>query len=109
MNELPDIQEEAWTAIKDLEGALAIYDSLRIITVVQRHTADEAAVVAGSRHRSPVQQISVDNDTTTGIAASEFVAGKTITIDRRAGGGIGTMRLARIVKQNDIFVTYEVH
>jgi len=100
---------EAWAAAKAAMGVSATYDGTRSITVVQQYTADDTGQPAGSRHQSPTQQLSVDNDATTGISADEFVPGKTVTLTPRSGAAARDFRLTRIVKQNATFVTYEAH
>lgn len=81
----------------------------RSITVIVRHVEDDGQVVTGSRHRSPVVNIKAANDSAIGIAADEFEQGQIIDAPPRKGADNRSFRLARIIKQNAAFVTYEVH
>lgn len=81
----------------------------RAITAIIRYATDDATVDPVLRHRSPMVQIKVANDATLGIAAAEFADNQTISVPPRPGAAARTMQLARIVKANSIWVTYECH
>ena len=109
---LSDIQDEAWTAVKDLMGETITYDgddSLgRSITAVVRfpddHPDDDV-----DRFRNALTTIAVDNNSTTGIAASEFTRRDKVTLPPRSGQTAVEKRLLRIVRQNAAFVVYEAN
>ena len=84
----------------------------REITAIVRYTEDAGQVGPVSRHKSPIVNIKVANDSTEGISASEFLAdqtSKTISVPPRRGADARTFTLARILIQNDAFVTFEAH
>ncbi len=81
----------------------------RSITAIVRYVQDDAAVVPGARHRSPKVRVKVANDATLGISASEFDDNQTVSVPPRPGAAARTMQLARIVYENNVWVTYECH
>jgi hypothetical protein len=81
----------------------------RVITAIVRYVEDDAAVSPIVRHRSPQVKIKVANDAVLGIAASEFGDNQTISVPPRPGAAARVMQLARIVKANGVWVTYECH
>ncbi len=81
----------------------------REINAKVSYPADDATVPPVQRHRSPDINIRVDNDSTTGISASEFEPGQTVSVPPRKGATAVTKHLSRIVKESLTFVTYEVH
>lgn len=105
----------ARSALLDQFGVDATYQPGvldRAITAIVRYPDDAGKVGTVMRHRSPIVQVKVANDSTLGIAASEFLAdqtSKTISIPPRRGADARTFTLARIIMQDDAFVTYEVH
>jgi len=81
----------------------------RVITAIVKYPEDDAVVSPIARHRSPLIHIKVANDATLGIAASEFADNQTISVPPRSGATARVMQLARIVKADGIWVTYECH
>ena len=81
----------------------------RVVTAIVKYVTDDATIDPIARHRSPLVQIKVANDATIGIAASEFSDNQTVTVPPRPGAAAGPKQLARIVKANGIWVTYECH
>jgi len=81
----------------------------RAITAIVRYVTDDAEILTGARLRTPKVHVKVANDATLGIAASEFADNQTISVPPRPGATARTMQLARIVKANGIWVTYECH
>ena len=81
----------------------------RAITIIVRHVTDDGQVAPVVRHRSPIVNIKVANNSTTGISAEEFEQGQLINIPPRKGADARDFQLARIVKQDAGMVTIEVH
>jgi len=81
----------------------------RAITAIIKYVTDDATVDPVLRHRSPLVHIKVANDATLGIAASEFADNQTVSVPPRSGATARVMQLARIVKADGIWVTYECH
>lgn len=81
----------------------------RSITAIVSYPRDDGLVDPVARHKSPKVQIKVPNDSTLGIAASEFDSSQTVSVPPRPNAAAKTMYLARIVKANGIWVTYECH
>lgn len=81
----------------------------REIQVIIRRIQDDATVDPVVRHRSPLINIKVANDSVIGISAEEFVQGHVIKIPPRKGADPRDFQMARIVKQDAGFLTIEVH
>jgi len=81
----------------------------RAVTAIVKYVQDDATVDPIVRHRSPKVHIKVGNDAVLGIAAAEFDSSQTVTVPPRPGAAARTMHLARIVKANGIWATYECH
>ena len=81
----------------------------REIQVQIRHVTDDDQVAPVVRHRSPVVNVKVANDSVTGISAEEFEQGQVINIPPRKGADPRDFQMARIVSQDAGLVVYEVH
>jgi len=81
----------------------------RAVTAIVKYVQDDAEVPPIIRHRSPQVQIKVANDAVVGIATAEFDSSQTVSVPPRPGAEVRTMHLARIVKANGIWATYECH
>ena len=81
----------------------------REIQAIIRYVTDDGLVAPVVRHRSPVVNIKVANDSTTGISAEEFEQGQVINIPPRKGADARDFQLARILKQDAGMITIEVH
>ena len=81
----------------------------REIQVIIRHVTDDATVAPVVRHRGPVINIKVANNSVTGISAEEFEQGQVVSIPPRKGADAREFQMARIVSQDAGFVVYEVH
>ena len=81
----------------------------RTITAIVQYIKDDGIVDPIPRHKSPMVQIKVANDSTLGIAADEFDSNQTVSVPPRPRASAVPMILARIVKSNGIWVTYECH
>ena len=81
----------------------------REIQAIIRYVTDDGQVPPVVRHRSPVVNIKVANNSTTGISAEEFVPGYVIRIPPRKGADPRDFSLARIIKQDAGMITIEVH
>jgi len=81
----------------------------REIKVIVRYVTDDDQVAPVVRHRSPVVNIKVANNSTTGISAEEFEQGQVINIPPRKGADARDFQLARILKQDAGMITIEVH
>jgi hypothetical protein len=81
----------------------------REILGIVRHVQDDAAVAPVVRHRSPLINVKVANDSVIGISAEEFEQGHVINIPPRKGAEPRDFQMARIVSQDAGFVVYEVH
>jgi len=77
--------------------------------VIVRYVTDDGQVDPVVRHRSPIVNIKVANDSLLGISADEFVPGQEISIPPRKGAVARIFSLARIVKQDAGMITIEVH
>ena len=81
----------------------------REIQAILRHVTDDDQVAPVVRHRGPVVNVKVANDSVTGISAEEFEQGHVIKIPPRKGADPRDFQMARIVSQDAGFVVYEVH
>jgi len=81
----------------------------RAILVIIRYVTDDGQVAPVIRHRSPIVNIKVANNSITGISAEEFEQGQVINIPPRKGADPRDFQLARILKQNAGMITIEVH
>lgn len=81
----------------------------RAITAIIRYVGDDETVPPVLRHRGPLIHVKVANDATLGIAASEFSENQTVSLPPRPEASAVTKHLARIVKADGIWVTYECH
>lgn len=81
----------------------------RPIYGIIRHVQDDATVEPVIRHRSPLINLKVANDSITGISAEEFEQGQVVSIPPRKGADAREFQMARIVSQDAGFVVYEVH
>jgi len=73
------------------------------------YVTDDGQVEPVVRHRSPVVNVKVANNSVTGISAEEFEQGHLINIPPRKGADPRDFQLARIVRQDAGFFVYEVH
>jgi hypothetical protein len=78
----------------------------RSITAIVTYIDDAAATDPVPRHRSPEANIKVRNDTTLGIATSEFVTNLKINMPARKGGTSRNWHLTKILHQDAAWVTY---
>ena len=107
-----EIQVENAGILLDVFGEAGIYRPGvldREIQGIVRHVTDDGQVTPVVRHRSPIVNIKVANDSTTGISAEEFEQGQVINIPPRKGADPRDFQMARIVSQKAGFVVYEVH
>lgn len=81
----------------------------RPIQGIIRYVQDDATVAPVVRHRSPLINLKVANDSVTGISADEFEQGQVVNIPPRKGAEAREFQMARIVSQDAGFVIYEVH
>lgn len=81
----------------------------REIQVIIRHVTDDGTVPPVVRHRGPVVNVKVANDSVIGISAEEFEQGQVLSIPPRKGADAREFQMARIVSQDAGFVVYEVH
>ena len=81
----------------------------REIQVIIKYVQDDDTVAPVVRHRSPVVNLKVANDSVIGISAEEFEQGHVIKIPPRKGADPRDFQMARIVSQDAGFVVYEVH
>lgn len=81
----------------------------REIQAIVLHVADDGQVSPVVRHRSPIVNIKVANDSVTGISADEFVQGQIINVPPRKGADPRDFSLARIIKQSAGMITFEAH
>lgn len=81
----------------------------REIQVIIRYVTDDGQVSPVARHRSPVANIRVANDSVTGISAEEFEQAHVIKIPPRKGADPRDFQLARIITQDAGLITIEVH
>lgn len=81
----------------------------REIQVIIRHVQDDATVAPVVRHRGPLINLKVANDSVIGISADEFEQGQVVSIPPRKGADAREFQMARIVSQDAGFVVYEVH
>lgn len=81
----------------------------REIQVIIKYVTDDGSVEPVIRHRSPVVNVKVANDTVTGISAEEFEQGHVIKVPPRKGAEPRDFQMARIIRQDAGFVVYEVH
>lgn len=91
-------------------GQTIIYDPSgvnRSITAIVKYIQDDESSQPVIRHKSPKVQIKVANDSTIGISAAEFGDNQIISVPPRPGATARNFNLARIVKCNGIWVTFE--
>lgn len=81
----------------------------REIQVIVRYVTDDGQVSPVVRHRGPIANIKVANNSVTGISAEEFKQGQIINIPPRKGADARDFSLARIIKQDAGMMTIEVH
>lgn len=81
----------------------------REIQVIIKYVTDDGSVEPVIRHRSPVINVKVANDTVTGISAEEFEQGHVIKVPPRKGASPRDFQMARLLRQDAGFVIYEVH
>lgn len=81
----------------------------REIKVIIRYVSDDGQVTPVVRHRSPIVNVSVANNSTTGISAGEFEQGHLIKIPPRKGADARDFSLTKILKQDAGMITIEVH
>ena len=107
-----EIQVENAGLLLDIFGEAGIYRPGvldREIQAILRHVTDDDQVAPVVRHRGPVVNVKVANDSVTGISAEEFEQGHVINIPPRKGADPRDFQMARIVSQDAGFVVYEVH
>ena len=73
------------------------------------YVRDDGTVSPVARHRSPVVNLKVANDSVNGISADEFEQGQVVSIPPRKGADAREFQMARIVSQDAAFIVYEVH
>ena len=96
----------------DVFGEAGIYRPGVLDRAVQgiiRYVQDDATVAPVVRHRGPLINLKVANDSVTGISAEEFEQGQVVSIPPRKGADAREFQMARIVSQDAGFVVYEVH
>ena len=96
----------------DVERVSGIYNPGELdreIQVIIRYVSDDGQVAPVVRHRSPIVNIQVANNSTTGISAEEFEQGQVINIPPRKGADARDFSLARIIKQDAGMITIEGH
>jgi hypothetical protein len=81
----------------------------RSIQGIIRYVQDDATVAPVVRHRGPLINLKVANNSVTGISANEFEQGQVVSIPPRKGAAAREFQMARIVSQDAGFVVYEVH
>jgi hypothetical protein len=81
----------------------------RPIRAIVQYVKDDGLVDPVIRHKSPKVQIKVANDSILGIAADEFDSNQTVSVPPRPKASAVPMIMARIVKSNGIWVTFECH
>jgi hypothetical protein len=107
-----EIMVENAPLLLDVFGEAGIYRPGvldRAIQAIVRHVTDDDSVAPVVRHRSPVVNVKVANNSVTGISAGEFEQGHVISIRPRKGADPREFQMARIVSQDAGFVVYEVH
>ena len=107
-----EILEDDADILLDVFGEAGVYCPGvldREIQVIVRYITDDGLVAPVVRHRSPVVNIKVANDATTGISAEEFEQGHVIKVPPRKGADPRDFQLARILKQDAGMITIEVH
>ena len=70
---------------------------------------DDGTVAPVVRHRSPLINLKVHNNSVTGISADEFEQGQVVSIPPRKGADAREFQMARIVRQDAGLIVYEVH
>ena len=96
----------------DVFGIAGIYSPGvldREIKVIVRYISDDGQVAPVVRHRSPIVNIKVANNSVKGISAEEFEQGRIIEVPPRKGADARNFSLARILKQDAGMITIEVH
>jgi hypothetical protein len=109
---LDEILQDDADIVLDIFGVQGIYRPGvldREIKVIIRYIDDAGQVDPVVRHRSPIINIKVANDSVTGISAEEFEQGHVIKIPPRKGADARDFSLARIIKQDAGMMTIEVH
>ncbi|MCK4783259.1 MAG: hypothetical protein KAV87_05875 [Desulfobacteraceae bacterium] len=81
----------------------------REIQVIIKYVTDDGSVEPIVRHRGPVVNVKIANNSVTGVSAEEFEQGHIIKIPPRKGADPRDFQMARIVRQDAGFVVYEVH
>lgn len=107
-----EIIVENASLLLDIFGEAGIYQPGVLDRAVQgiiRYVEDDGTVAPVVRHRGPLINFKVANDSVTGISADEFVQGQVVSIPPRKGADAREFRMARIVSQDAAFVVYEVH
>lgn len=81
----------------------------RAIQAIIRYVTDDGQVSPVARHRSPIVQIKVANNSVTGISADEFEQGQVVNLPPRKGADARDFNLAKIIRQDAGMITLEVH
>jgi hypothetical protein len=81
----------------------------RAIQGIIRYVQDDGTVAPVVRHRGPLINLKVANNSVTGISADEFEQGQVVSIPPRKGADAREFQMARIVRQDAGFIVYEVH
>lgn len=98
--------------ILDIFGEAGVYQPgvlNRPIRGKIRYVQDDATVAPVVRHRGPLINLKVENNSVIGISADEFEQGQVVSIPPRKGADPREFQMARIVSQDAGFVVYEVH
>ena len=107
-----EILEDNAGLVLDVFGETGIYRQGvldREIQGIVRYVTDDDQVAPVGRHRGPLVNVKVANDSVTGISAEEFEQGHVIKIPPRKGADPRDFQMARIVRQDAGFLTIEVH
>jgi hypothetical protein len=94
------------------EAVAGVYQPGVLDREIQGHimfVEDDGTVAPVVRHRGPVINLKVKNNSVTGISAEEFEQGQVVSIPPRKGADAREFKLARIVRQDAGLLTIEVH
>jgi len=107
-----EISVENAPIILGIFGEAGVYQPGVLDREIQGHimfVTDDGTVAPVVRHRGPVINLKVKNNSVTGISADEFEQGQVVSIPPRKGADAREFKMARIVSQDAGFVVYEVH
>ena len=107
-----EISVENAPIILGIFGEAGVYQPGVLDREIQGHimfVTDDGTVAPVVRHRGPVINLKVKNNSVTGISADEFEQGQVVSIPPRKGADAREFQLARIVRQDAGLLTIEVH